>query len=301
MPTKLEDMMAAVLPVITRPVILENMPLMVFRQFTTQKTDTQALPSDKIRFLKLGDLSGGGMLPDEDTPIANQKMGLNYVEIALAEFGNGVKMSRKALEMTPIPLLTDASTLLVRNELRRMDEYFRDIFLSTANKIYYKADGTSGTAMNEVARVFDDKVLKDAIEILETLDVPQFNRNGDLFWACIATPHVIRQLRDTSYWTEAHKYVNPELIWNGEVGRIEDVIFFKKSNMPVAAGAGAGAVDVHRTVLFGGNSVGEAIASAMEIIPAAAQDYNRWQGLAWYEIVGGGIIQDNIVEIATKE
>jgi len=299
--TRKVDLDPAILPVIQSDVIMDTLPLRIFRNFTKVKTDLQRTPSDSIRFLKMNDLQGGGMLESEDTPIGHEKLGVNYVDVTVHEFGNGIKISRRALEQTPSPinLLTDAARLLMRNESMRMDEYYRDIFLGTANKIYYKTGG-GGAATSDVNKKFDADVLKDAIEVLETNLVPKFRRGGDEFWACVAHPHVIRQLRDTTYWLEAHKYTDPQSIWNGEVGRIEDVVFFKKQDMPILTAGSANSLDVHRTVLLGSDAVASAITVPTELREGGVIDYNRWVAMVWYSIEGGGIIEDNMIEIQTE-
>lgn len=295
--TRKQDFISLFLPYIDSQVHYDTLALQIFRQFTDKKTQLQKGPGDTIRFTKMNDLPGGGMLPNEDTPIPSQRMSMNWVDVTVHEFGNGIKISRLALEQSPANLLQEAATLLGRNEALIMDAYFRDIYLSSTNRIYYKAGG-GGASSSEVDLTFDDVVLKDAIEVLETQNVMPFSRDGDQFWACVIHPHCVRQLRDTTYWQKPHQYSQPEAIWRGEVGRIENVVFFVKSDMPTVVNTTLSSVN-YQSILFGAHSVAEAVGVPMEIIPAIPQDYNRWQGLGWYEIVGGDIIVDNIVVLET--
>ncbi len=59
-------------------------------------------------------------------------------------------------------------------------------------------------------------------------------------------------------------------------------------------------VDVYKAVMFGENAYGLATALPVEMRDNGVEDFGRSHKLAWYSIMGTGILEDdNIVRIET--
>lgn len=299
--TKVADIPQQMLDIYSRYLIMDAMPLLYFRQFVEYKLEFGLEPGERIKFTKLDNLPKGGKLEDEDTPITKNKMTGSEKFITLDEFGNGASFSRRASKASLRNMMEDAKKVLGRDYVLVMDEYLRDVFLSTGNKFYAKADFTSGTAIGEVAGAFTAVLVDSLVEVAKNLNMPKLVRGADRFYAFIGTPRQIRQVRNSQGWLDARKYVNPADMLNGEAGRLNDVVFFDTTQMPSYTGVGSGGKNVHRGVFIGADSVGYGESVPMELIPEVPEDFGRKQAIAWYTIGGGDILNDYLIDVYTVE
>lgn len=253
-PMLVENIPNEVLTIYSRDAWFSAMPQMYFRNFVTVKTEFSE-PGETVQFLKIANLPDGDeQLPSETTPIQKHRYSDSTVTVTVYEFGKAIQVSKRSLEAAFRPMMQDAATLLGRNYGLTMDRVCRDAFLSVTNKQY--AGGRANTAAITSSDKFTTSEIKNAVETLKTLNVPMIVRGGDQFYMCVAHPHQLRQLRDDSSWYNAHAYTTPQNIYNGEVGRFENVIFLETTQMPILAGAGSGSINVYRSVLFGSDCVG---------------------------------------------
>jgi N4-gp56 family major capsid protein len=295
--TQLSTIPNEILTVYSRDAILEAQGLFTFRNFVDYKQQLGLEPGKTIQFLKLNNITKGGQLPDEFTPMPKQAMTQSTVQITVREWGNAVQVTRFAASASFRDLMADAAVLLGRDYAQVLDDYLRDVFLSTAN-VQYAGGGNVVTDIGP-GNIFNTAEIKDAAEALKTLNVPAVNRNGDMAYICIAHPHQLRTLRDDPNWINARAYVNPSDIYRGEVGRYENVVFIETTQMPITAGAGSGGTDVYSAIMFGDRMVGFAETVPLEIVSDGQQDFGRFLSLGWYSIFGAGIINDYGIEIQT--
>jgi N4-gp56 family major capsid protein len=292
------DIPNEILTIYSREAIFAAFPNLYFRQFVKVKNEFQNEPGETVQFLKLGNLPKGGQLASETNPIPKNKYSDSTVSIQVREYGNATQISRRALEASFRPMLQDASVLLGRDYGLVLDEVCRDAFLSVANKQY--GGGVAGTANIASGSTFKTSEIKDAVETLKTLNVPMMTRGNDQHYVAIAHPHQLRSLRDDNAWIEAHKYANPENIYNGEAGRYENVVFLETTQMPILPAAGASSQDIYRAVLFGADAVGFGETVPFQLLNDGIEDFGRLVSIAWYSIFGAGVINDYGVEIQTS-
>jgi len=92
-------------------------------------------------------------------------------------------------------------------------------------------------------------------------------------------------------------------IYAGEIGRIDDVIFISTTQQPVieVTPSEGDAFKVYQAVMFGDNAYGWAEALPVEMRDGGIEDFGRSHSLAWYSIMGAGIIEeDNILILETR-
>jgi N4-gp56 family major capsid protein len=298
--TKIADIPQQMLDIYSRELIMDQIPKMYFRQFVDYKLEFGTQPGERIMFTKLDNLNTNGKLLDEDTPIPKNKMTGSALYISVSEFGNAASFSRRASVASLRNMLDDAKRVLGRDYNLTMDGYLRDVFQTTANKHYTKSDHTSGTVVGEVAGMFDKYTLDELVETAKNMNFPYIDRGGDRFFAFIGTAHQIRQIRSTSGWLDARRYVNPSDMLFGEAGRLENVVFLDTTQMQSLGTIGSGAVGVERGMLIGGGpAVGYGESIPMELIPGDQEDFGRKQSIAWYMIGGAGILNDYLIDVYT--
>lgn len=294
------DLPNEILTIYSRDAMFAAMPQLYFRNFVEVKSEFRE-PGETVQFLKINNLPLGGQLANETTPIPKQKYTDSIVQITVKEYANAVQFSKRAMEASFRNLMQDASNLLGRDYGLVMDKVCRDAFLATANKQYMATASSEG--INDAAVTAAGKLttyaIKNAVETLKTMNAPLVQRGGDQTYICVAHPHQLRGLRDDSAWIEAHKYVTPDRMYNGECGRYENVVFLETTQMPILTGVGDDGIDVYQCAIFGAGTVGFGETVPFGLVNDGIEDFGRLVSIGWYSIFGAGIINDYIIDIHT--
>lgn len=151
--------------------------------------------------------------------------------------------------------------------------------------------------------MFTTVEIKDAVEVLKTSNVPGLPEAGGSY-ICILHPHQARTLRDDDAWVNSSNYAGAQQVFNGEIGKFEDVRFVETTQCKTAVGdgstvtgrSGAGVfitngVTEYHAYMIGYNCLAHAIALPVEMRDGGVIDYNRQHNLAWYSIEGFKCIQ----------
>jgi N4-gp56 family major capsid protein len=298
----------AVRVVYSKEIEFKAMPNMRFLQFATQKTELGVTPGLTISMMTYDNLALGGAL-QEGVRMTTKALSSSMKQITVGERGNAVSVSELLLQASFDDIMSTATTLLGRDMALVLDVELRDTALSGTNVIYArKNDGSKISARTGLIAECTLKVatIKDGVEILATNNAPKVDGQ---YYICFVHPHQSRGLRDDSAWIEASKYGNPEQLFTGEIGRIDDVRFIETTLMcngaaPVgdpayksalkkdSVAAGNPAVNVFQAVLFGEAYFALATALPVELRDNGIIDFGREHGLAWYAIWGTGKLHD---------
>lgn len=296
--------------VYSRELEFKALPIMKFFQFATIKEELGVEPGLEIKMLRFNNLARGGKLT-EGVRMVPQAMSTSMASITVGERGNAVAVSELTLQSAFFDTMAAATTLLGRDMALVLDAELRDTALSGTNVIYArKSDGTRPTSRAEMDKTctLDVATIKDAVEILATNNAPKF-MTGDAqdFYICFVHPHQSRTLRDDPAWINAAKYGAPVQLFNGEIGRIDDVRFVETTIMSNGAAPVSdighdpdlanvtisdGEAHLYKAVMFGPDYYGFAVALPPELRDNGVQDFGREHGLAWYAIWGAGILHN---------
>jgi len=189
-------------------------------------------------------------------------------------------------------VMADAAVLLGRDYATVVDAEERSVLETTTQRVY--AGRKSGPSALTSTDILDVRAIKDAVEVLSTKNIPKVD--GD-FYVCFVHPHQSRNLRDDSAWINAAQYGDPDRIFNGEIGRIEDVVFIETTDLTIVpANTGPSpqntSVDTYRSILFGAEAFAKAVALPVEMRDNGIVDFGREHALAWYTIMGFGTLRD---------
>lgn len=109
---------------------------------------------------------------------------------------------------------------------------------------------TSRADLDATAQLTVD-LIDQAVALLQTQNADTI---GDSFVA-IVHPHTSYDIRKDPNWIEAHKYAAPEEIFNGEIGKINNVRFVVSSEAKVWKGDGCPAgLAVYSTLVLGAHA-----------------------------------------------
>lgn len=283
----------AVLRVYSKDLMFEALPLLKFDQFAEEKTELGKQPGDGIVFFKFNNLTRGGRLT-EGTAMTKQALTGSQVTITVDEWGNAVSMTELLIQTSFIPTMEVAAKQLGTDYAMTLDEEHRDVLETTANTVLANdaADIDSLTSSD----IMTVEEVKDAVEILATNNVPKI---GNDHYVCFVSPHQSRDLRDDTNWITVGK-LDPQRLYNGEIGRIDDVIFIETTQVSADDNEAATPVEYQSALMLGANALGRAVALPVEMRDDGVEDFGRKHSIAWYSIMGCGIINaNNIVAIYT--
>lgn len=100
--------------------------------------------------------------------------------------------------------------------------------------------------------------------------------------------------------TECTKYAAPGNFMLGEIGRIFDTIWIETTQVAPTFNSTAGQ-NIYNAIVIGDNAFGHAISLPVELRDGGVLDFGREHALAWYAILGMGLITDNsVVVLATN-
>lgn len=283
-----------VLTIYSKDIMFQAQPVLRFDQFAKVKTDLSATPGKQITFFRYDNLTAGGILT-EGVALSTQALAGSQVSIAVYEYGNAVAVSNMLLVTAFTDVMADTAKLLGQDYAKVIDGLARDTVENGVGSTVFADDQSS---VDEVGS--DDYLsleeIKDAVEVLATNNAQKINNDH---WACFVHPHQSRRLRDDPDWVTVGK-LDPQRMYNGEIGRIDDVVFIETTQVSIDENSAATPIDIYTAIMIGDNAFGKAVALPVEMRDNGVVDFGRERDLAWYSILGYGVLnEDNIVAIKT--
>ena len=177
----------------------------------------------KIEFRKFASLPKALTPLTEGVTPDGKKLSVTSIEAEVAQYGDYIVQS-DVLELTSIDnTIVEATKILGRQAGLTLDTITRNIMQSGTN-VYYcpKADGTAVTsreALDATCKLTVD-VVNRVVALLKKNNAPKIN--GD--YVAIIHPLVAYDLMSDERWIDAHKYAQPDAIYNGELGKIGGIV-----------------------------------------------------------------------------
>lgn len=296
----------AILDVYSADILHEAMGIMQFEEFAVQKTELGTQPGQTITMTRYNNIQRGGQL-QEDTPIEVTNMTASQHAISVTEWGNAIGVSEKLLQMSFDDQMTEAGVLLGRDYAVVNDLMCRDA-VAGGTQVVYGGNKTSRAAMVGGTDYFDVEAIRQIVEILQTKNAPKFM--GD-YYVGFVHPHQAAYLKRDPDWVAAQNYANTRALFTGEIGRWEDVIFISTTHcrngaagtsdpgyyasLVNAATGGASSADVYEALFLADSAYGKATGLTVEMRDNGVEDFGRKHALAWYAIMGAGILEDDFI------
>ena len=189
----------------------------------------------KIEFRKFASLPKALTPLTEGVTPDGKKLSVTSIEAEVAQYGDYIVQS-DVLELTSIDnTIVEATKILGRQAGLTLDTITRNIMQSGTN-VYYcpKANGTAVTSrgdLDDTCKLTVD-VVNRVVALLKKNNAPKIN--GD--YVAIIHPLVAYDLMSDERWIDAHKYAQPDAIYNGELGKIGGVRFIESSEAKVYEG-----------------------------------------------------------------
>lgn len=301
----------AVRIVYSAEILFAALPALKYDPFTTKRTELGQQPGKTIAIPRLGTIRRGGKLIEGER-MKTQAMSSSMVHISVGERGNAIGLTELLLQTSFYDQMSTASIHLGRDMTVTLDLEIRDAAHATTNIV--RADGATpnveAASRGTIVGTFNTRMVDDMVETLETNNVPKYD--GD-YYICFIHPHQARGLRDDSDWVNAQLYSDVSGIFNGEIGRYNDVRFITTTVQPNGAnsatdaetgdyvdfgydpdldGTGASSADLYKALMMGENAVGFALSLPVELRDNGVTDFGREHALAWYAIWGVDLMEN---------
>ena len=196
-------------------------------------------------------------LPKALTPLTEgvtpdgQALNVTAIPATVAQYGGYVKVT-DMLQLTAIdPIITEATELISQQAGRTLDTITREVVNGGSNVAF--ANGKTARNAIGAADVLTVKDIQKAVAALKNQDAPMLEGG---YYAAIIHPNVAYDLMRDPEWIDWQKHTSPEHMYNGEIGRIANVVFFESTEAKVFESAGASSANVYSTVIIGKNAYG---------------------------------------------
>ena len=212
----------------------EAQPNLIHDQFG-QKRPIPQNGGKTIEFRKFASLPKALTPLTEGVTPDGKKLSASKIEATVEQYGDYIVHS-DVLKLTSLDnVIVEATKILGNQAGLTLDTITREKLHACKNRFFCpKADGTvvtSRSGLDNTCKLTVD-VIKRAVAFLKKCNAPKIN--GD--YVAIIHPYVAYDIMSDEAWIDAHKYANPDNIYEGEIGKVAGVRFVETSEAKVYDG-----------------------------------------------------------------
>jgi N4-gp56 family major capsid protein len=274
---------------------------LLFDQAADVMPTAQSMPGSAVTFTIFSDLAPATSTLNEVTDVTPVALSDSQVTVTLAEYGNAVVTTAKLRGTSFLDVDSSAANIVGYNAGDSIDRVVRDVLAGGSNVSYATGGATAPSSRTTVQP--DDTLsasdVRKEVARLRAANVATFNGT----YLSFIHPDVSYDFRaetDAAGWRTPANNVNPQGIYNGEIGQFESVRFIETPRGPVFANASdgsgsAGTIDVYGTLIMGrqalakAHSITDGNGATPKIVRGNVTDLlMRLQPLGWYWLGGYG-------------
>ena len=228
----------------------------------------------------------------EDIPI--DTFSIATTGITVSELGRGVEYTSLANDLSKFDLKSPIQRKLKDQLSEVMDGMAKAAFDDTyvkaiptsATAITWDTDGTASTAATSNITVAHCGVIRDYCK--DTLLIPAYEKGH---YIGLGSTKLLRGIKnDPDFQTWAQYLREGDVLYNSEVGRVEQIRWIEINNTnALASNLGTGSV-LGEGLVFGDDAVALAEVTTPELRAAIPGNFGRFQAVAWYGVLAYGII-----------
>lgn len=177
-------------------------------------------------------------LPKALTPLVEgktpdgQKLNMSVIEATVKQYGAFIELADILLLTAIDNNLLEATVLLASQAGRSLDTITREV-LNGGTNVQYGASRVNAryklTGEGDTKDFFSVNCVNRAVRFLKVMNAKKF---GD-GWVAIAHPDVLYDLMEDPRWRDVKTYSDPSGIYQGEVGRLNDVRFVETTEAKI--------------------------------------------------------------------
>ena len=274
---------------------------LLFDQAADVMPTAQSMPGSAVTFTIFSDLAPATSTLNEVTDVTPVALSDSQVTVTLAEYGNAVVTTAKLRGTSFLDVDSSAANIVGYNAGDSIDRVVRDVLAGGSN-VSYATGGASTPSSRATVTAADTLSAADVrkeVARLRAANVATFNGT----YLSFIHPDVSYDFRaetDAAGWRTPANNVNPQGIYNGEIGQFESVRFIETPRGPLFANASdgsgsAGTIDVYGTLIMGrqalakAHSITDGNGATPKIVRGNVTDLlMRLQPLGWYWLGGYG-------------
>ena len=274
---------------------------LLFDQAADVQPVQQAMPGTGVTFTIFADISAATSTLNEVTDVTPVALSDSQVTVTLNEYGNAVVTTAKLRGTAFLDVDSAAANIIGYNAGDSIDQVIREVLAAGTNVVYATGGTTTPTSRESIST--DDILHADdvrrVVAQLRGANVATFN-GSYMGYIRPDVSYDFRSNTDVSAWRTPANYVNPEGIYNGEIGLFESVRFIETPRAKVFANASngtstTGTIDAYCTHVMGRQALAKAYATqdgngaVPKIVRGNVTDVlMRLQPVGWYWLGGYG-------------
>ena len=274
-------------PNLSRKLRTALQPMTRFRQFCDAREAFGKGKGESFTWDIYSDVATQGGTLNETETMPETNFTITQQTLTVTEYGNSVPFTKKLDDLSEHPV-TEVIHKVLKNDARKaLDAAANAQFELTPIRVVGDATTTisvttNGTPSGAPANEFLKAHAKLVADEMAERDIPTFDGNN---YMAIARPTTLRSFKDEL--ESVHQYVSEgwHVIMNGEKGRYEGIRYCEQTNI-----AAEGWTNSDGIFFFGSDTVVEAFAIQEEIRGKIPTDFGRSKGIAWYAMLGYGIV-----------
>jgi N4-gp56 family major capsid protein len=279
-------------------------PEMYYDQFADVQATNATNPGASIKFTVFADLAAATTALGEAEDVTPVAMSDSQVTVTLNEYGNATVTTAKLRASSFLPVDPIAAQAVGYNAGLSIDTIARNV-LQAGDNVLYATGGATDPSSRTTVNSDDTLAANDVRKVVAQLRGANVPTIGGSYVGFIHpdVSYDFRSATDAAAWRTPANYVNPEGIYNGEIGMFEGVRFMESSRAPLFANASdnsgsAGTIDVYGTLIMGrqalakGISLGGEYGAQPTIVYGTVTDLlKRFRPVGWKHFVGYGVFR----------
>ena len=279
-------------------------PEMYYDQFADVQATNATNPGASIKFTVFADLAAATTALGEAEDVTPVAMSDSQVTVTLEEYGNATVTTAKLRASSFLPVDPIAAQAVGYNAGLSIDTIARNV-LQAGDNVLYATGGAVDPTSRTTVNADDTLAANDVRRVVAQLRGANVPTIGGSYVGFIHpdVSYDFRSATDAAAWRTPANYVNPEGIYNGEIGMFEGVRFMESSRAPLFANASnnsgsSGTIDVYGTLIMGrqalakGVSLGGEYGAQPTIVYGTVTDLlKRFRPVGWKHFVGYGVFR----------
>ena len=217
-------------------------------------------------------------LPKALTPLTEgvtpdgKSLTVTAITATVAQYGDFITQS-DVLELTALDnTILEATKLLGRQAGLTLDTITRNVLQSGTNVTYCPKVADDGTETEVTSRAALDNTCQLTVKVIQQVVAKLRAQNAPTIggkYVAIIHPYVAYDLMRDPEWIEAHKYAQPQNLYEGEIGEVAGVRFVQTTEAKIYEGG-----------VFGSLFLGEGAYGVTEISGGGLQTIVKQKGSA---------------------
>lgn len=281
---------------------------MYFDQFAEVQATNATNPGATVTFTIFQDMAAATTPLGEAEDVTPVALSDSQVSVTLNEYGNATVTTAKLRATSFLPVDPVAANAVGYNAGLSIDTVARNA-AQAGNNVVYATGGATDPSSRATVQPEDTLTANDIRKVVAQLRKANVPTIGGSYVAMIHpdVSYDFRSATDAAAWRTPANYVNPQGIYNGEIGLFEGVRFIESPRAPLFANAsdgsgsstgGGATVDVYGTLVMGrqalakGISLGGEYGAQPTVVYGTITDIlKRFRPVGWKHFVGYGVFR----------